>query len=477
MKRKSDKKGKEEVDKIRKEAVNETRVEKTSIRFEENGNVVEMETEGQATEFLSDEEREGHSVVTDYESENGEEGEILDYEDVEDDEIIFTTNNNASILRNDDSEARQVVAPNEIQANVSTKAAKISKEMEREERIVNKTVERLQVLMAQSGYFNTQATTTVVEETQKPTSTNKGRVNDPAEKGKILNRGNDGAPVVIDSPSESTVYQTVIQPNQALENKRDSSSSDDNVINTSDETVSPERMDNRDLIEHFIAECRVNEEQKRNDRPSTSKVANHGTGRETMKTVGNQEYRLPAPTMTADERAAQLIRQSEASKAWMVDLPGNINVNQLLEMSQVIDEDFCLVAAHVDEGLKRRIEQGDYADFARLILQECSEEEDGRLELIYKQDAAYWLPAVNQNYSEINSFARWEQAFRVFADIYTRANPGRVPELIQYNHLISTAVLTFSWENVYTYDRDFRRHMSCHLNRSWAIILQQAWTV
>ena len=60
-----------------------------------------METEGQATEFLSDEEREGPSTVSDSESENGE-GEILDYEDIEDDEVVFTTNNNASLLVEED---------------------------------------------------------------------------------------------------------------------------------------------------------------------------------------------------------------------------------------------------------------------------------------------------------------------------------------------------------------------------------------
>ena len=35
----------------------------------------------------------------------------------------------------------------------------------------------------------------------------------------------------------------------------------------------------------------------------------------------------------------------------------------------------------------------------------------------------------------------------------------------------------FIWENVYAYDMDFRIHMSRHPERSWGIILQQAWSM
>ena len=54
----------------------------------------------------------------------------------------------------------------------------------------------------------------------------------------------------------------------------------------------------------------------------------------------------------------------------------------------------------------------------------------------------------------------------------------RAGELIQYNYIIHTALQTFTWENVYCYDREFRMHMSrYHLVRSWSVILQQAWSM
>ena len=84
---------------------------------------------------------------------------------------------------------------------------------------------------------------------------------------------------------------------------------------------------------------------------------------------------------------------------------------------------------------------------------------------------------VNREYGTINSFARWETAFRVFANIYTTRYPAKAAELLQYSHVIDTASLSYTWENVYYYDREFRIHMSRHLQRNWSVILQQAWNL
>ena len=77
----------------------------------------------------------------------------------------------------------------------------------------------------------------------------------------------------------------------------------------------------------------------------------------------------------------------------------------------------------------------------------------------------------------INSYSKWEQAFRVYSNIYMKFHPERGSELIQYSHIIHTAVLTYSWDNVYLYDKEFRLHMARFPERSWAIILHQAWTM
>ena len=83
----------------------------------------------------------------------------------------------------------------------------------------------------------------------------------------------------------------------------------------------------------------------------------------------------------------------------------------------------------------------------------------------------FWVPAADHEVQSIHNFSKWEQAFRVYSDIYLRSHPARSTELIQYNHIIHTAALTYVWDNVYTYDKEFRLHLSRHPERCWGIIL------
>ena len=133
---------------------------------------------------------------------------------------------------------------------------------------------------------------------------------------------------------------------------------------------------------------------------------------------------------------------------------------------------------YVDETIKDRIENGEYVDFARLLPRDRFQiEEDNRMEIVNRDGKTFFVPASSGDGASINNFSCWEQAFRVFSNIYPRRFPERSAELIQYNHIIHTAALTFTWENVYLYDHDFRLHLVRYPHRSWAIILQQAWTM
>lgn len=70
------------------------------------------------------------------------------------------------------------------------------------------------------------------------------------------------------------------------------------------------------------------------------------------------------------------------------------------------------------------------------------------MEIVNRNGKTYFVPAVDSDPTGISNFSRWEQAFRVFSNIYTRRYPSRAAELIQYNHVIHTAALSFTWENV-----------------------------
>ena len=115
-------------------------------------------------------------------------------------------------------------------------------------------------------------------------------------------------------------------------------------------------------------------------------------------------------------------------------------------------------------------------DFSKLIPKDrVMAEEDKCLEMILKGGRAFYVP-VNDG-TQVNSFYKWEQAFRVFSNVYTKFHPNRSSELIEYNHVIHTISQTYVWDNVYMYDKDFKIHMSHNPQRNWSIILQQAWSL
>ena len=195
---------------------------------------------------------------------------------------------------------------------------------------------------------------------------------------------------------------------------------------------------------------------------------------------------------TGAQRAMEAIREAEASKACIYEISGNsvlppgegncpdVEVlRQGFAHSMMVDEGFTMVAAHVDCNTKNKIAKGEYVKFSKLLSRDQVEplDDECKMEMINKEGCPVWVPASEREATTINSFGKWKQAFRVYSDIYIKANASRVQELIQYNHVIYTASLSYHWDNVYKYDKLFRLHMEQNPTRSWAIILQQAWSL
>ena len=145
----------------------------------------------------------------------------------------------------------------------------------------------------------------------------------------------------------------------------------------------------------------------------------------------------------------------------------------------MMDEDYLIVVAHVDEGVEQKIRNGEFIDFNRLLPRDHIQmQQDNHSELINNNEhLTCSTSSPGSSEFMIGSFARWEQAFHLFSNIYTRQFPQKASELIQYNHVIHRASMTYSWSNVYAYDMDFRLHMAHHPLRSWSVILQQAWNL
>ena len=150
-----------------------------------------------------------------------------------------------------------------------------------------------------------------------------------------------------------------------------------------------------------------------------------------------------------------------------------------MQHSSIVDECYVTIGSHVDPSLTEKIKRGQYVDFAKLLPRDkmFGVIQDDKLELVYRNGQTFFVPARDKDAMGITSFHRWEQAFRIFSNIYLKERPHRAAEVIQYNHIICTTSNTFTWENVYHYDREFRSHLGLFPESSWAIILKQAWSM
>ena len=190
---------------------------------------------------------------------------------------------------------------------------------------------------------------------------------------------------------------------------------------------------------------------------------------------------------TPEEKAEHIVLEAERSKARIFEVSGkptgNLEIEKIDKAKQndqsyaqalLIDDSYLVMGSQLEPKIRLIIEQGGYVDLAKLLPRDRVErEEDNRLEHIIKGGQTFLVPAADQNLAVISNFARWEQAFRNYMNVFARVHPGRVTELIQYIHVIEIASSSFPWDNVYRYDKELSLNPQCN----WGIILQQAWSL
>ena len=136
------------------------------------------------------------------------------------------------------------------------------------------------------------------------------------------------------------------------------------------------------------------------------------------------------------------------------------------------DDEFFHIASQIDPHLKARIERGEFIDLKRLLPKDKSlgrnDDLNKQLYNLITQGTSSFLDApMPKNAVKINGICKWDQAFRVYAAIYTHANPERASEIWQYMYVIHTAAASNPWGNVYYYDVNFRELMASKPWRSW----------
>ena len=470
-----------------------------------------------------------------YEEENGEEmrievtvprsqmmelcdGEIDDDSDDESNVVTFHNNrmgqNNNATIRSDgltteerNSSQHQEVLDKPKGKEVSKKSKTSLSDSDREEiRSLHQRIADLQDILTNSGLKG---------KTDRNPEKSKRKYNTQSDRDwqRRNQAGKDGEGDKIDkignSESGTTIYQPAIvhfendqgqdfidTAPKGNDNLRISSSSEEIGVNTSDEFENGDFNEADEFL--AISESRamaMNRNYTRPDfdgqMPSSSRQG--GGDREagcgnsipqfhmSRSQMNRQPGAVQMPTRqgnqsryrtTPEDKADQLIRDSEQAKARIYDLQGKEPVHSTTS----IDDDYLLVAAHVDEVIQRKIANHEYVEFAKLLPKDkVTTESDNRMEMVNRGGLSYWVPVSDRESSSIHGFGKWEQAFRVFMNIYLRFHPQRAAELIEYNHSIFHASQSYAWDNVAAYDVDFRLHMARHANRSWALILQQAW--
>ena len=312
------------------------------------------------------------------------------------------------------------------------------------------------------------------------------------------------------SRSEITVYRNAVD-----KSKRGSSSSEE-VIDTSNEMDIPEEDDgdfeqlrqrdspmqedfvNDHDLHNFVSEREMEmakdlEKDRRRSRDRDVRDRRPERRERNRESSDHNRYQY-GPTPKQDfvgEKAKCLVNDAEAAKARIYEVPGKYDSDSDDDHQlQVIrdfrkniptvqmDEDYRLVASHIDHKMRIQIINHEYIDFAKLLPRNRVGQvsEDQILQMVNRGGVPGFVQVADRTQS-IHNYARWEQAFRVFSDVYTERYPARATELIQYNHVIHMAAQSYVWDNVYSYDIEFRKHMNLHPSRNWGIILTMAWTM
>ena len=311
------------------------------------------------------------------------------------------------------------------------------------------------------------------------------------------------APEIYGSPSEATIYKCAVdrvndRNKNRVSNQKKLDIEVENFLKRQRYQRSPSKQNdegiyvNTHLSRRLFTGCNIS------DRPAPSTSKQGGGDREMA--IGRHHQMDNYYQEAGEEQARDLIKEGEQSKARILELPGesmgrqgisnygpitqgrfnpgrDFDYKQQFIHSAMVDEQYSMVATHVDETLYNKVTNGEYVDFSKLIPRDRVWEEDNQtLELVQRGGKAVFAPSSDRETTAITNFNKWEQAFRVFSAIFTKEHPERSSELVQYNHLIYTTAQTYVWSNVYAYDKDFRIHLSHNPSRTWSLILQQAWS-
>ena len=271
---------------------------------------------------------------------------------------------------------------------------------------------------------------------------------------------------IIKSPSDTTLYAPAVRRMADID------------INADSPTTQKIRDLNDKSVDHFIQNVRNN-----------LVFSDEGVTNEVQEAAMQDSTARPQPDDARDHAnaAEAAVIRAEKFKA-KVDNPRGkdkfyqpVNVIDTLDKprNEINDDHFIQISCHVDQTTYGQIEKGEFVDLIKIMPKphnRIHSDDDYALELKHKDAKQYWVPA-NERERKITGIKQWEAAFRVYAEIYSRANPTKAAEIWQYVATINSAAARFVWDNVALYDFHFRKNMALNPHRSWAKTFTNMWNV
>ena len=238
-----------------------------------------------------------------------------------------------------------------------------------------------------------------------------------------------------------------------------------------------------DKISDFVDEVRIQDDRRRQDKGSTDKDKTS----KVKSVVVDRRNDLPSTSnASSKEVAAQMVLDAKKFRG-EIDHPKGIvsslnfhekffeGIPQSIPGKVFDDDDFMHVTCHVDNAIAAKIAKGEFIDVDKLLVKDkFRRQTEECLEFINHNGHTYLSPVAE---NKISGLRMWERAFRVYAMIYSKANPLRSAEIWQYIHTINTAAANFVWDNVAGYDYTCRQIMGQNLFRSWAKTHNQLWNL
>ena len=286
-----------------------------------------------------------------------------------------------------------------------------------------------------AGLQSVAQTSTASSDSPKRTNTGAGNTN--------MNRQ-------VKSPSDTTLYTPALQ--RQLTNEKTSlvERIEEELKNKNGNKRSEKEIDNMSMIERisdFVDNIRTEQEQRRDTEKQRSEVHVPGLSgvRQRVEDKVIQAEKFKAAVEEPSGTNQNFIDINLDSRETVHDIH-NMNdrleylrnvsngSSSLTEQAQAMgtgktDDDFYHMTSHLDPTLVTKIEEGKYVDLEKLLPKTRNKifkagvgTDSNMLRWVQNDDGVFLAPVQDRD-SSINSIRRWEQAFRLYATIYSGAHP------------------------------------------------------